>query len=100
MENKINLFDAEGNLTVNVDGLAIREDQYIPQSFLDDLKNAREESVKERAREFHHVASIPVSVVNKWMREGFDIYEATIPEIMTRLRAEHLDGFIATKKRI
>ena len=100
MENKINLFDAEGNLTVNVDGLAIREDQYIPQSFLDDLKNAREESVKERAREFHHVASIPVSVVNKWMREGFDIYEATIPEIMTRLRAAHLDGFIATKKRI
>jgi len=100
MENKINIFDAEGNLTVNVDGLAVREDQHIPQSFLDDLKNAREDSVRERAREFHHVASIPVAVVNKWMREGFDIYEATIPEIMTRLRAEHLDAFIATKKRI
>lgn len=100
MENKINIFDAEGNLTVNVDGFAVREDQHIPQSFLDDLKNAREDSVREKAREFHHVASIPVAVVNKWMREGFDIYEATIPEIMTRLRAEHLDAFIATKKRI
>lgn len=100
MENKINFFDTDGHLTANVDGLAIREDQYISQSFLDGLKNAREDSVREKAREFHHVASIPVSVVNKWMREGFDIYEATIPEIMNRLRAEHLDGFIATKKRI
>jgi hypothetical protein len=50
--------------------------------------------------EFHRVASIPTVVVEKWLREGFNIWEASGPEIVKRLKAENLDAFMATEKRI
>jgi hypothetical protein len=46
------------------------------------------------------VASIPTVVVEQWLREGFNIWEATGPEIVKRLRDQNLDGFMATEKRI
>ena len=46
------------------------------------------------------VASIPVAVADKWMREGFNIYHASGKEILKRLRDENLDAFITTKKSI
>ena len=46
------------------------------------------------------VASIPVIVVEQWMREGFNIYEATPQEIVKRLKDQNLEGFMATEKSI
>jgi hypothetical protein len=46
------------------------------------------------------VASIPTAVVEQWMREGFNIWEATGQEIVKRLKDQALDGFMATNKRI
>ena len=46
------------------------------------------------------VASIPTAVVEKWMREGFNLWEADGKEIVRKLKAEHLDMFLATEKRI
>ena len=51
--------------------------QNISQSFLDDLKDARNASKDQDEGEYMRVASIPVIVVEQWMREGFNIYEAT-----------------------
>jgi len=52
--------------------------------------------------DFHRVASIPTVVVEKWMREGFNIWDKNVKasEIVSRLKAEHLDGFLTTTKRI
>ena len=50
--------------------------------------------------EFMRAASIPVAVHEQWLREGFDLYQATGPEIIKRLRDQNLDYFIATEKRI
>jgi len=46
------------------------------------------------------VASIPTVVVEKWMREGFNIWEVTGQEIVKRLKEQNLDGFMATDKRV
>lgn len=79
--------------------LTVRKDQHITSDFLDGLKEDRFAS-KDRAREFHKVASIPVVVVEKWLREGFDIYRESAPAILKKLRDEDLQAFIATDKRI
>ena len=48
------------------------------------------------------VASIPVVVVEKWMREGFDIMSGkhTAAEIVKRLKQENLDAFLTTEKSV
>lgn len=74
--------------------------QHISQAFLDDLKDARHESTGKPMGDFHRVASIPTAVVEKWLREGFNIWEASGPEIVKRLQAEDLQMFMATERRI
>lgn len=74
--------------------------QNISQSFLDDLKDARNASKDQYEGEYMRVASIPVIVVEQWLREGFDIYEATPQEIVKRLKDQNLEGFMTTEKSI
>ena len=80
--------------------LAIEHTQEIPQSFLDQLKEARDGSVSSLAGNFHHAASIPVVVYEKWLREGYDAQKEPIKATLAKLRSEHLDYFIATNKRL
>jgi len=74
--------------------------QNISQQFLDDLKDARNESTKKPMGEFHRAASIPTVVVEKWLREGFNIWEATGKEIIAKLKTENLDMFITTDRKV
>jgi hypothetical protein len=50
--------------------------------------------------EFHKVASIPTVVAEKWLREGFNMWEATGQEIIKRLQSEDLGMFMATDRRV
>ena len=74
--------------------------QHISQSFLDDLKDARNDSGSKPTGEMMRVASIPTAVVEKWMREGFNIWEAKGSEIVRKLKNEDLDMFLTTNKRV
>lgn len=93
---------------VNVDfneeaGSLVRQDsQRISDTLLTTLKDKRHDTANQMEGEFMHVASIPVIFVEKWQREGFDIMQPGISykEIVARLKAENLDGFMATDKRI
>jgi|TARA_B110000908_G_scaffold160986_1_gene204741 hypothetical protein len=73
--------------------------QHIAQSFLDDLNDARNDSSKTTG-DMMRVASIPTAVVEKWMREGFNLWEAKGSEIVRKLKNEDLDMFLTTNKRI
>lgn len=81
-------------------GLVIKHEQYIPDDFISDLRREREDSLSTPAGEFHRVASIPTGWVDKWKREGFDIYDKNVTnaDIIKRLRKEQLDGFITSNK--
>jgi hypothetical protein len=70
---------------------------------MDGLKRERDASRGQREGNFMRVASIPTVVVEKWRREGFDIMSdrnITGAEIVSRLKAENLDGFLTTDKSI
>lgn len=97
---------------LQVTGTIVAE-QYIPQAFIDNIANKRnwQDSQSFRALtkgddiEKVHLARIPVAVVNKWQREGFDMYELigsgdpnAAAIIMAKLRAEDLTAFQTTNK--
>ena len=85
------------------DSVLRKHTQEIPQSFLDGLAEQRNNSTAAPEGEFMRVASIPTVVVEKWMREGFDILsDRNIKgaDIVKRLKAENLDAFLTTEKSI
>lgn len=84
----------------NSEGLVIERYQEIPQAFMDRLKAEKSASGSVREGDTMRVASIPVIVVEKWMREGFDFHNATAKQIIAKLRLEHLDAFITTEKQV
>ena len=102
MSNKkeTNLIGVNTNYLQSGDDVFRKHTQSISQSFLDDLKDSRNSSKDQNEGEFMKVASNPVIVVEQWMREGFNIYEATGQEIVKRLKDQNLDGFMATEKSI
>jgi hypothetical protein len=81
------------------DGLTIKNTQHIDQKWLDGLKDERNNSGKQREKEFMRVASIPTAVVDQWLREGFNIYEVSGKEIVKKLREQNLDYFMTTEKK-
>ncbi|WP_066764059.1 hypothetical protein [Sphingobium sp. CCH11-B1] len=87
--------------------------QHIPQGFLDRVaakrnwQDAQSFSALTKGDDLEkvHLARIPVAVVNKWQREGFDMMElissgdpnaASI--IMAKLRLEDLSAFQVSSK--
>lgn len=79
--------------------LVIKHEQEITQQFLDDCKADRLATANKPCGETHKIASIPVAVYERWMREGFNPAKVKPAEVLARLRKEHLDGFITTEKR-
>ena len=84
------------------DGVVRKHTQEISQSFLDDLKDSRNASKDQREGEFMRVASIPTVVVEKWMREGFNILtgEHSAADIVKKLKEENLEAFLTTEKSV
>jgi hypothetical protein len=83
-------------------GLVIKQSQEIPEEHLDALRIAKADTIGTPMGELHRVCSVPTNLVEKWMREGFNIYDKNVTpqEVLKRLRQEQLDTFITTTKRI
>lgn len=95
-----NINDLKIDFDENVDGLVIQKSQNIPQEYLDSLKDQRFESRHRPAGDYMRVASIPVVVIEKWMKEGFDFYNEPASKIVAKLKSEGLDGFLTTDKAV
>jgi len=102
MQDKTKLFDIDTNYDQDSDGVFRKHTQHISQEFLDGLKEQRNASLDQREGEFMRVASIPVVVVEKWMREGFDLFSGqhSAHEIVRKLKEENLEAFLTTDKRV
>lgn len=94
------IIDTSADIGEDVDGLHIKRQQFIPQSFLDDIREERENSIHTPSGELYRVARIPAAVIDKWDREGFDYNRAPVEDILRKLHIDQLDAFITTKKRI
>jgi hypothetical protein len=93
------LIDVGWKFEEELDDLFLVKEQYIPDSFLDQLADDRLNS-KQRAGEFHKIAEIPTGVVEMWLKEGFDIFRETPRAIVRKLQKDGLEKFIATTKRV
>jgi len=96
----LKFYDSDYTIDENTDGLVIQRYQEIPQDFLDNLKRKRDESMNVREQNYMHVASIPVEIVEKWQREGFDFQNESVRKIVAKLKSENLDAFLVTNKAV
>ena len=98
----INLVGVNNDFREEAGNLLRQDSQHISDTLLTSLKHKRHETASQLEGDFMHVASIPVIVVQKWQKEGFDIMQpgVTYKEIVARLKAENLDGFLATDKSV
>ena len=63
----------------NSAGVFVKKEQNIPDEFIQTNKAQRIASSNEKMGNYHKLASIPVAVADKWMREGFNIYDGSVP---------------------
>lgn len=94
------LVDPTWDIIGDDDQLAFKYDQEIPSDFLSSLSDLRTSSANSREGNFMKACSVPVAVHEKWLREGFNLYEETPARIIARLKAEDLSHFIATSKSL
>lgn len=80
------LFDDKGQAIITTE-------QELGADFWAHLQDAKDE-FRFRHEGLTPVASIPEAVVNKWLREGFDFYQAPANEIIKKLRLDGYDAFI------
>lgn len=99
-EPQVQLIDPSWTLKGSPDEMYFQHDQDIPSNFLSRISDVRTDTAHAHASNFMEVAEIPVAVVEKWEKEGFDIYKETAKSIVKRLSAENLGAFISTSKRI
>jgi|TARA_R110000822_G_scaffold74537_3_gene179073 hypothetical protein len=93
------LIQSNTDFIMDAGSLVRKHTQTISQAFLDDLQVARNESTSKPAGEFHRIASIPTVIAERWLREGFDLWEATGEQIVRKLHSEDMSAFMATGKR-
>jgi hypothetical protein len=94
-----NFIDTTLSFGENSEGLVIQKSQEIPDSFLSALKQERfDNSQHFGTNEYHRRASIPVAIVEKWLKEGFDVFQEPVAKSVARLKLENLDYFITSDK--
>jgi hypothetical protein len=86
--------------------LVIKHSQDIPDDHISQLKRDKIDTLHTPTGDFMRVASIPVEILQKWDREGFNFEEVLasgttgLQRVLNRLKADSLDVFITTNKRI
>lgn len=94
------LLDNEVTFKSNVDGLLLLHEQAITSEFLDQCKDLRSAQADFRQRELNQVASVPTHVVEIWLRQGRDPWNASSREIVQWLEKDNLQAFITTNGRV
>lgn len=95
------LFDVHHDFHEDTNGLVIEKRQDIPDAFLSQLRGIKADSTDQREGEFMLVASIPVAVHELWLaRDNYDCTKEDIRTSLKKLKAEGLDTFITTNKRV
>ena len=86
-------FDADGRLI-------LKREQAISQAFIDELRDFKHETGRNRTRTHHKVASIPAIFVDKFKRDGFDVFREKPKAVLAYLRAQGLEAFITTERSL
>lgn len=93
------LIDTDVRLLSQGGDLGVEFKQEITSEFLQDIQD-RFTHANDPTGEFLFVGSVPTAVADRWMREGYNIYEEPIAKTLAKLKAENMGKFIATSKSI
>lgn len=97
MQTEPHLISKRVDFENDTDGaLVVKHSQFIPDEFITQNRLERADSVSTPAGEFHRVARIPEAFADKWGMEY--LMNASVADILKRLRQEQLDGFITSNK--
>lgn len=99
-KKKPTLLGSETDYIQDGDRVTRKHTQIITDAFIEDLRDNRYNSHNVREGHTMRVASIPVVIHEKWLREGFDLFKEPHKKVVAKLKAENLDAFIATDKRL
>ena len=94
------MLDVRSTFKPNVDGLALLSSQEIDHDYLAKAQADKDASLDPMKGEMHRVCTVPAVLVEKWLREGFNVYKEPAKAIVARLQREHLDAFVTTKRRL
>lgn len=81
------------------DELGVQYSQEIPDHFIDSI-HERFTGANDPTGNLLFVGSVPAAVADRWMREGYNVFEEPVAKTLAKLRAENMGKFIATSKRI
>lgn len=95
IDTSVDFLDGDSNTP-----FVIKKTQEIPQEWIDGLRAERANSGAKPMGNFHRVASIPTSVYEKWLKEGYDAQNEPLPKTLAKLSSEGLDYFITTDRKI
>ena len=99
MNNQVNLIESQVKLDEYSDGFIAQTMQIIPQEFIDECKAERFHNSQTRVNtEMHRAGRVPQVIVDKWMREGYNIFQEPVKKTLAKLKAEGLDYFITSDK--
>lgn len=99
----VDLIDTENALRiVDEETALIRRVQDVDDRLLSQLNDKRLASQHAKMGDLHHVCSIPTVIVEKWMAEGFNIFDknVSLPDVVKRLHSEDMSLLMATSKRV
>jgi hypothetical protein len=94
------LLDNEVQFEQNADGLYLVHQQAITSDFLDRCKDLRSAQADFHKREMNQVASVPTHVIEIWLRQGRDAWNASPREIVQWLEKDNLHAFITSPGRV
>lgn len=92
LETNVDLLEAGGDL-------GVRYTQDIPDHFIQDIQD-RFTGATDKTDNFLFVGSVPAALADRWMREGYNVFQEPIRNTLARLKAENFGKFVATSKRI
>ena len=94
------MLDVISTYKPNVGETILQSRQEISEDFLSKARADKDASLDPMKGELHRVCTVPAVLVEKWLREGFNVYTEPAKAIVARLQREHLDAFVTTKRRL
>jgi len=93
LETNVSLLEGPG------DELGVHYTQEIPDYFLQDIQD-RSTGANDATGDLLFVGSVPAAVADRWMREGYNVFEEPIRKTLAKLKAENFGKLVGTSKSI
>jgi len=95
----MNLIDTKTALVESGGDLGVQYSQDISDEFVQDIQD-RFTTPGDKTGNFLFVGSVPAAIADRWMREGYNVFQEPIRKTLARLKAENFGKFVGTSKQI